>query len=178
MDVQEAGDASGMDLLRRDRVHLGRRTSMGGSFPATRSACTRPGLQHDVPLITGMNADEGAGPALRANIEDPDSFESYVRTVYPGVADEMIAEYDVTSSEKAKSKIAHLIGDMLFAGPSTRASRGRLAGLAISLHPRATDSPGCRPRCLLPWCRSCLCVRHDDCRLRGVGTTPPDGDRR
>jgi carboxylesterase type B len=64
-----------------------------------------------------MNADEGAGPALRSNIEDPGSFESYVRAVYPGVADEMLAEYDVTSAETAKSQIAHLIHDMLFAGP-------------------------------------------------------------
>ncbi len=116
MDVQEAGDASGMDLLRRTG-YLWAPNVDGWIIRSDPLGMYEAGLQHDVPLITGMNADEGAGPALRANIEDPDSFESYVRTVYPGVADEMLAEYDVTSSEKAKSQIAHLIGDMLFAGP-------------------------------------------------------------
>ena len=75
------------------------------------------GLQHNVPLITGMNADEGASMALRLNVEDPDAFELHARAVYPGVADEAIAHYNVTSTDMAKSQIAHLIHDMYFAGP-------------------------------------------------------------
>ena len=116
LEVQEAGDANTGDLLRRTG-YLWAPNVDGWIIPSEPLGMYEAGLQHDVPLITGMNADEGAGPALRSNIEDADSFESYVRTVYPGVADEMIAEYNVTSSETAKSQIAHLIHDMLFAGP-------------------------------------------------------------
>ncbi len=116
LEVQEAGDANAVDLLRRSGYVWAPNVD-GWIIPSDPLGMYEAGLQHDVPLITGMNADEGAGPALRANIEDPDSFELYVRAVYPGVADEMIAEYDVTSSETAKSQIAHLIHDMLFAGP-------------------------------------------------------------
>ena len=75
------------------------------------------GLQHDVPLITGMNADEGISVARRANVEDREAFEAHVRTVYPGVADELIAHYGVDSPEAARSQMAQLVHDMSFAGP-------------------------------------------------------------
>ncbi len=75
------------------------------------------GLQHDVPLITGMNADEGVSVARRANVEDREAFEAHVRTVYPGVADELIAHYGVDSPEAARSQMAQLVHDMSFAGP-------------------------------------------------------------
>lgn len=75
------------------------------------------GLQHDVPLITGMNADEGVSVASRANVEDREAFEAHVRTVYPGIADELIAHYGVDSPEAARSQMAHLVHDMSFAGP-------------------------------------------------------------
>ena len=40
-----------------------------------------------------------------------------MRTVYPGVADELITHYGVDSPEAARSQMAHLVHDMSFAGP-------------------------------------------------------------
>ena len=75
------------------------------------------GLQHDAPLITGMNADEGASIALRSDVEDAETFEAHVRKVYPGFADELIAHYGVTAPETARSQLARLVHDLYFAGP-------------------------------------------------------------
>ena len=89
----------------------------GRVIPRDPLAMYEAGLQHDVPLISGMTADEGIGVAQRSEIEDAETFESYVRTVYPGVADEMIARYGVTSPETVRPGIARLMSDMRFAGP-------------------------------------------------------------
>ncbi len=89
----------------------------GWVIPSDPLGMYEAGLQHDVPLITGMTANEGASVARRSNVQDPEAFESHVRAVYPGVADELIAHYDVTSAEAARSQIAHRIHDMSFAGP-------------------------------------------------------------
>ena len=89
----------------------------GWSIPSDPLGMYEAGLQHDEPLITGMTTNEGASVARRSNVEDPEAFESYVRTVYPGVADELLAHYGVTSATAAHSQIAHLIHDMSFAGP-------------------------------------------------------------
>ena len=89
----------------------------GWTIPGDPLGMYEAGLQHDVPLITGTTANEGASSALRVNVEDRESFELHVRTVYPGFADEMIAHFGVTSPETARSGIAHLMHDMRFAGP-------------------------------------------------------------
>ena len=63
----------------------------GWVIPSDPLGMYEAGLQHDVPLITGMTANEGASVARRSNVQDPEAFESHVRAVYPGVADELIA---------------------------------------------------------------------------------------
>ena len=115
-EVQEVADANFGNLLMRTGYVWAPNVD-GWVIPNEPLGMYEAGLQHDVPLITGMTANEGASSSLRVGVEDPDAFESYVRTVYPGVADEMIAQYAVTSPETAKSGIAHLMHDMRFAGP-------------------------------------------------------------
>ena len=88
----------------------------GWVIPSDPLGMYEAGLQHDVPLITGMTANEGAAVARRSNVEDPAAFESYVRAVYPGVAEELLAHYGVTTAAAARSQMAHLIHDMSFAG--------------------------------------------------------------
>ncbi|MCY4600453.1 MAG: carboxylesterase family protein [Acidobacteria bacterium] len=114
--VQEAANADTGNLLMRTG-YIWAPNVDGWIIPSDPLAMYEAGLQHDVPLITGTTSNEGASSALRANIEDRESFELHVRTVYPGFADEMIAHFGVTSPETARPGIAHLMHDMRFAGP-------------------------------------------------------------
>lgn len=115
-EVQAAANANAGNLLMRTGYVWAPNVD-GWIIPGDPLGMYEAGLQHDVPLITGMNAGEGASAALRSNVEDREAFESHARTVYPGVADEVIAHYDVTTPETARSQIAHLVHDMYFAGP-------------------------------------------------------------
>ncbi|MCH7533136.1 MAG: hypothetical protein IIB36_15475 [Gemmatimonadetes bacterium] len=40
------------------------------------------GRQHDMPLVVGMNGDEGSMFTRRMGIEDVASFEAHIRSVY------------------------------------------------------------------------------------------------
>jgi len=75
------------------------------------------GQQHNVPLITGMNENEGSVFTGQLEIDDVDDFETHVRTVYPIVADDALAMYQATAPESARTAIDHLVHDMLIAGP-------------------------------------------------------------
>ena len=75
------------------------------------------GRQHDVPLIAGMNDNEGSLFRARMGIDGVSDFESHVRTNYAAVASEALAFYDVTSEDDVNPGIDHLIHDMFFAGP-------------------------------------------------------------
>ena len=114
--VQAAANADTGNLLMRTG-YIWAPNVDGWIIPSDPLAMYEAGLQHDVPLITGTTANEGASSSLRVNVEDRVSFELHVRTVYPGFADEMIAHFGVTSPETARSGIAHLMHDMRFAGP-------------------------------------------------------------
>ncbi len=88
------------------------------------------GQQHDVPLIVGMNGNEGFLMTLAMQVGGVDDFEQHVRTVYPpAIADDMLAHYDVTSADTAKAGMDHLVHDMYFAGP-VRAHARSQAGLS------------------------------------------------
>ena len=114
--LQAAANANAGSLLMRTG-YIWAPNVDGWIVPSDPLGMYEAGLQHDVPLITGMNADEGVSVARRANVADREAFESHVRTVYPGVADELIAHYGVDSPEAARSQMAHLVHDMSFAGP-------------------------------------------------------------
>ena len=89
----------------------------GWTIPGDPLLMYENGRQHNVPLITGMNGNEGSLMTRQMDIGDVASFESHIQGVYPSVADAALAHYDATSPETAKTAIDHLIHDMFFAGP-------------------------------------------------------------
>ena len=121
----------------------------GWVIPDDPLAMYRAGRQHAVPLITGLNGNEGSLMTRNMDIPDAAAFEEHVRSVYPELADEMLAHYDASSPDAARAAIDKVIHDLYFAGPvaGTRrgAGRGQRADVAVSLHPRAPDSLGRRP---------------------------------
>ena len=115
-EVQAAANARPGNLLERTGYVWAPNVD-GWVVPSDPLGLYDAGRQHDVPLVTGMNADEGASIALRSGVEDAETFETHVRTVYPGVADELLAHYGVTTPETARAQIARLVHDLYFAGP-------------------------------------------------------------
>jgi para-nitrobenzyl esterase len=89
----------------------------GWTIPDDPLAMYRAGRQHAVPLITGLNGNEGSLMTRGMDIPDGEAFESYVRSVYPELADEMLAHYDASSPAAAKAAIDKVIHDLYFAGP-------------------------------------------------------------
>jgi len=89
----------------------------GWTIPDDPLALYASGRQHDVPLIVGMNGNEGSLMTQGLPIAGSEDFTEHVKSVYPGQADEMLAHYDVTSDEGAQRGIDHLVHDMYFAGP-------------------------------------------------------------
>ena len=89
----------------------------GWVIPDDPLAMYREGRQHHVPLITGLNGNEGSLMTRNMDISDAAAFETYVRSVYPDLADEMLAHYDASSPEAAQAAIDKVIHDLYFAGP-------------------------------------------------------------
>ena len=86
----------------------------GWVIPDDPLAMYRAGRQHAVPLITGLNGNEGSLMTRGMDIPDAAAFEAYVRSVYPALADDMLAHYDAASPAAAVDKVVH---DLYFAGP-------------------------------------------------------------
>jgi para-nitrobenzyl esterase len=76
------------------------------------------GRQHNVPLIAGINDNEGSLFRSRYNIHDVNAFESYVRTDFGSIAPEVLAQYGVKSAGDVNAGLDHLVHDMFFAGPA------------------------------------------------------------
>ena len=89
----------------------------GWAIPDDPLAMYRAGRQHAVPLITGLNGNEGSLMTRGMDIPDAAAFEDYVRSVYPELADEMLAHYDASSPGAAQAAIDKVIHDLFFAGP-------------------------------------------------------------
>jgi para-nitrobenzyl esterase len=75
------------------------------------------GRQHDVPLIVGMNGNEGSMFSRGLQITDVAAFETHIRSVYPEQADAGLALYDATDDAAVPAAVDHLLHDMYFAGP-------------------------------------------------------------
>ena len=75
------------------------------------------GRQHAVPLITGLNGNEGSLMTRGLDIPDAGAFETYVRSVYPELAGEMLAHYDASSPAAAQAAVDKVVHDLYFAGP-------------------------------------------------------------
>ena len=110
-DVFEAANGAGLGGL------VWAPTVDGWSIPDDPIQMNASGQQHHVPLITGMNGNEGSMMTWQMRMNDVAAFEAHVRTSYPSVADEAIAHYAVTSPEEARPAVDHLFHDMWFAGP-------------------------------------------------------------
>ena len=89
----------------------------GRVIPDDPLAMYRAGRQHAVPLITGLNGNEGSLMTRGMDIPDAAAFETYVRSVYPELAEEMLAHYDASSPDAAQAAIDKVIHDLFFAGP-------------------------------------------------------------
>ncbi len=90
----------------------------GWVFPDDPVLMYANGQQHQVPLISGINGNEGSLMAgIAGPVDDVAAFETYVQTTYPSVAEEAIAHYAVSSPEDVKPGVDHLLHDMWFAGP-------------------------------------------------------------
>ena len=103
------------------------------------------GRQHDVPLVAGVNANEGSLFRSRLGIEDAAAFESYVRTDYAGVAEEALALYGVTSADAVDAGVDALIHDLFFAGPvrlQVRAHAQAASPAWLYRFARAPPTPG------------------------------------
>ncbi len=89
----------------------------GWVVPDDPLAMYRAGRQHQVPLITGLNGNEGSLMTRNMDVPDAAAFEEHVRSVYPELADEMLAHYDASSPDAARAAIDKVIHDLYFAGP-------------------------------------------------------------
>ena len=98
-ELQEVANAGAGSLLTRTG-YLWAPNTDGWVIPDDPRHMYEDGRQHDVPLITGMTADEGASPARGLNVQNPDDLESHLRAVYADVADEALAHYDVGSESR------------------------------------------------------------------------------
>ena len=90
----------------------------GSTIPDDPIALYNAGRQHDVPLIAGVNDNEGSLFRSRFNIRDVSGFESYVRSDFSGAAQELLAHYAVTSADRVNAGLDALVHDMFFAGPA------------------------------------------------------------
>ena len=89
----------------------------GWVIPDDPLAMYRAGRQHAVPLITGLNGNEGSLMTRGMDIPDATAFEAYVRSVYPALADDMLAHYDAASPAAAQAAVDKVVHDLFFAGP-------------------------------------------------------------
>ncbi len=89
----------------------------GWVIPDDPLAMYRAGRQHAVPLITGLNGNEGSLMTRGMDIPDAAAFEAYVRSVYPALADEMLTHYDASSPAAARAAVDKVVHDLYFAGP-------------------------------------------------------------
>lgn len=85
------------------------------------------GRVHDVPLIAGVNDNEGALFRSRFDIHDVKDFESYIRRDFGSIASEAIAQYAVTSADAVGAGLDHFVHDMFFAGPARLQMRAHTA---------------------------------------------------
>jgi para-nitrobenzyl esterase len=98
----------------------------GSVIPDDPIAMYSAGRQHDVPLIAGVNDNEGSLFRSRFTIKDVSGFESHVRTEFPSIAPAALTEYAVKSPDGVAAGLDHLIHDMFFAGPARLQMRAHL----------------------------------------------------
>ena len=88
----------------------------GWVIPDDPVAMYQSGRQHDVPLIVGMNGNEGSMFSRRLG-QDVGSFEDHIRGVYPAQTAQALALYDVGDDDDVVAAFDHVVHDLYFAGP-------------------------------------------------------------
>jgi para-nitrobenzyl esterase len=89
----------------------------GHVIPDDPVAMYRSGRQTNVPLIVGMNGNEGILFTRNLGIDTRAKFEALVKRAYPTLAQRAIDLYQVTDDSQASTGMAHLAHDLYFAGP-------------------------------------------------------------
>ncbi len=112
--LEAAGAGAGSPFLRTG--HVWAPNVDGWAIPDDPLAMYAGGRQHDVPLVVGMNGNEGSLMTRGFPLDGVDAFAAHVESVYPDLAGDLLAHYDVTT-ETVRDGLDHLIHDLYFAGP-------------------------------------------------------------
>ena len=99
----------------------------GWAIPDDPLAMYAAGRQHPVPLVVGMNGNEGSLMTRGFSMDGPETFVEHVESVYPGdFAAELVAHYDATT-ETVRERFDYLVHDLYFAGPVRAHARDQAA---------------------------------------------------
>jgi len=89
----------------------------GHVIPDDPIAMYRSGRQHDVPLIVGMNGNEGSLFSRNLGIDDVGKFQAMVRNAIPEQASQALEHFAVATDEDVVAAMDHWVHDLYFAGP-------------------------------------------------------------
>ena len=99
----------------------------GWAIPDDPLAMYAEGRQHPVPLVVGMNGNEGSLMTRGFSMDGAESFAAHVESVYPdGFAADLLAHYGVTD-ETVRDGFDYLVHDLYFAGPVRAHARHQAA---------------------------------------------------
>ncbi len=125
-DVLSAiGAGAGSPFLRTG--HVWAPNVDGWTIPDDPLAMYAEGRQHPVPLVVGMNGNEGSLMTRGFSMDGPEAFAEHVASVYPDdFAADLLAHYDATA-ETVREKFDYLVHDLYFAGPVRAHARDQAA---------------------------------------------------
>ena len=99
----------------------------GWTIPDDPLAMYAEGRQHPVPLVVGMNGNEGSLMTRGFSMEGAEAFATHVESVYPDdLAADLLAHYDDTY-ETMQEGFDYLVHDLYFAGPVRAHARHQAA---------------------------------------------------
>ena len=109
------GTGAGSPFLRTG--HVWAPNVDGWTIPDDPLAMYAEGRQHPVPLVVGMNGNEGSLMTRGFSTDGPEAFAAHVESVYPDdFAADLVAHYDATT-ETVREGFDYLVHDLYFAGP-------------------------------------------------------------
>lgn len=112
------------DLLAKVSEFSGGPVVDGWVIPDYPAIIYRQGLQHDVPLLGGTNADEGTIFSLRATYTTKEERLETMRERFGEDADEILALYPAETAEELRASSAEFMGDTVFIAPTRATVRG------------------------------------------------------
>ena len=99
----------------------------GWAIPDDPLAMYAEGRQHPVPLVVGMNGNEGSLMTRGFSMDGPETFVEHLESVYPDdFAADLLAHYDATT-ETVRERFDYLVHDLYFAGPVRAHARDQSA---------------------------------------------------